>query len=191
MSDLETVRDALRELRHPSVDLVAALIQADQEIVKLEDTRDSWQRSSDQANNRADLFHRRCELAVAILRDDEAGLTYNQLNQLADVIWPKAIDVTQKPTDPITFSHDGINLPHEIVRSTITAGVRDSEPAFYITPTWGEKRGWELTNIAQGLLASLMDIARKGGITLGPWYDQYVEWSTQSARFRAKFSIQD
>lgn len=76
------------------------LRQLDENYDKACDRLDDLNDKHDVAINRVDLLHRRTEIALAILRDDEAGLTYNQLNQLADVIWPKSYDPTQEPTPP-------------------------------------------------------------------------------------------
>lgn len=106
MSDLEMIRDSLSEFNNSSKEfLISALIEMDQELTRVENVRDQYHEAHNATRIRADLHARRCEIALAILRDDEAGLSYNRLNQLADVIWPgqkSTDDPTAKPTPPIS-----------------------------------------------------------------------------------------
>lgn len=96
----------LNEWREMSSDMQEmAALAAGQSLRKLAvdyahacDNLDRLEGEKEIAMRRADLHARRCELALAILRDDEAGLTQAKLQQIADVIWPQPIDETQKPT---------------------------------------------------------------------------------------------
>jgi hypothetical protein len=68
--------------------LLSALVDAHVKLLNLRKQDHYAAQHRDAIQNRSDLFARRCELSVAICRDDEQGLSVDQLNRIAEIIWP-------------------------------------------------------------------------------------------------------
>lgn len=101
MGQLDWFRDQLRELeRLDKSDLLSILQEMHGELTDAEKTRRTFLEQRDIAQNSTSLYGRRCEIAVAVLRDDADGLTTDTLNELASVIWPSPVlkDPTTIPT---------------------------------------------------------------------------------------------
>jgi len=88
----DLIRSSPEALAVDLIETVADLRSTQKRCVELQDARDN-------AQARVDLFHRRGELSIAILRDDEAGLTRAVLDQIAAIIWPAPkVSVIDEPT---------------------------------------------------------------------------------------------
>jgi ABC-type dipeptide/oligopeptide/nickel transport system ATPase component len=101
MSELDEVREVLNILDGMSrTELLAALAEAHETIKRLETKNGDVLQQKNIALNGRDLYARRCNLAVAICRDDEDGLSMDTLNRIAEIIWPSA-DISLTPTSEI------------------------------------------------------------------------------------------
>lgn len=202
MNELDHIRETLSEFdKLPRQALLNALIEAHVEITRIEKIRDQYMHSDLIKSKRADLHARRCEVAVAICRDDEQGLSNDKLNQIADVIWPPPpVPITDLPTNvdmPIATGHIHrvqIDSDRRVISSFCKCGafVADiewaymGEPDFLGLPTWGEKEGRILATNAYALLDSLLKAQYT--TTLGDaWSEQFSEWKNRAANFEAKF----
>lgn len=121
------------------------------------------------SSDQRDLYARRCQIALAILRDDEAGLGSDQLNLIAQHIWPSTparfSDPTQIPSAP--FAHS-------------------MEPDFYVTPTWGEREGWLLIREILGLVGA-MQAGLPEGFVWGDTGTLLLKWKDRAIKFCSKF----
>lgn len=101
MNEFEEFQSALGRLSSRSpLSLLIELAKAYQRILQLEKECNDLCQQRGLALDTSEMFARRCELSVAICRDDEQALTSDKLSAIAKIIWPSKTvnDPTQIPT---------------------------------------------------------------------------------------------
>lgn len=116
-----------------------------------------------------DHEHRRRSLIEALSCYNESGVTKDQLDRMAAIIWPPVENIHDKPTS----INEAVPL-------------HQSEPDFYVSPTWGEARGYYLVGKALVLLNAIASCAE---VTCGElWTNDYREFKESAVSFIKKFS---
>lgn len=136
-----------------------------------------------------DLFMRRAQLAAVILRDDEQALGSDTLELIACAIWPPATitDPTQIPTPGQfpTFPY-GPATEHAKYSNASTDNPTEREPDFYVTPTWGEREGYQLVSQMRYLWLAI-EAGLPEGFSWGDIKPQYMSWLDRANKFVSKF----
>jgi len=111
MSDVDAICETIAELECLTktqliVTLLALYREKQVSIKAAEEQRHTVTHHAD----RADLFARRCELAVQILRDDEQGLTVARLEEISKVVWPGSSVMSDPTKIPTTIQAGDMTL---------------------------------------------------------------------------------
>lgn len=80
--------------------LLMILQKAFAELRIKEQLRNHERLKFDMSSASNDLYSRRCDLAVAICRNDEQGLTSEKLDLIAAIIWPAPIPEASEEHNP-------------------------------------------------------------------------------------------